>query len=253
MAITQVSGDAVNLVDPLNVRNEHAQVTYEAPSFNDPTANLKAPTIDKSAAKFGGDTNFYRGALREQLVTPTPQSQAAAGAQIHGFAGAQIDLAQQAAWADRQGGMADELQRRMMGQGPSVAQLQLQQGQQAALQQARAMAASNPSANPAQAMRMQQQAAENINTQTNQQAAMLRANEMQQAAGLLAGTVAGARGQDIGLATSQAGLRQGAGLQTQALEAQGAMQRAGFQQQTNLANQEAELRRNQLVQQLLAT
>ena len=31
------------------------------------------------------------------------------------------------------------------------------------------------------------------------------------------------------------------------------MQRAGFQQQTNLANQEAELRRNQLVQQLLAT
>jgi hypothetical protein len=117
------------------------------------------------------------------------------------------------------------------GTAPSLAQNQLQQGQQANIAATMAaLASQRGQANPlAQRQAMQQMG--DINAQTNQQAATARLQEQAQAQGLL-GQVSGqavgqgltARGQDIGIAGQNAGFQQEAGL-------------AGYQGnlQTNLA------------------
>ena len=155
------------------------------------------------------------------------------------------------------------------GEQPSVAEQQLKAGAEQAIAAQAAAAASARGGAGAQTAAQRQAAFQAANTlaQTNQQAAILRADEMARARGeLVAGGQAIRAGdldqQNIQINAAQAALQpelaqaqlaQQAGLQTQALDVQTGMQgvdlgaRAGLQaqqlnQQTNLANLDAQLK-----------
>ena len=138
----------------------------------------------------------------------------------------------QAQFRARQLDLAQALSAQARGEGPSVAQMQLQQGTEAAIAAQRAMAAGAQSALQSRelarttASLQQQQAA---------QAAQLRLQEQLQAQQALAGLSESARGQDIGLASQQALLEQEAGRMN--LEAQTAQ--AERQTQVDVANLQA--------------
>lgn len=123
------------------------------------------------------------------------------------------------------------------GAAPSVAQMQLQQGQESAARNAMAMAASNPNVSPAQAQRLAQQSMEATGLATNQQAAQLRAQETAQAQQALGGLLSGMRGQDIGIETGQAGLTQQSFLASHDQQGQAALANAQMQQQAAMGNQ----------------
>lgn len=144
------------------------------------------------------------------------------------------------------------------GQGPSAAQAQLQSGVDQAI--AAQMAAAQSGGGGAAALRGAQQQAGLMQQQAANQAAQLRAAEQAQAMGLFADLAGQADAQRAAIAAQGAGLSLGAqelaGAQQQAalnaylsgagqlagIGAELATQRAGLQQQANLANQEAQMR-----------
>lgn len=115
--------------------------------------------------------------------------------------------------------LANQLQAQATGQAPSLAEAQLRQATDRSLAQQLALAASqrggNQAATQRQLLRNQAQAGQNI----ARDAATARIQEQQLAQQTLGGQLSGIRQADIGQATTQAQL----------------------QQQTNLANQQAEL------------
>jgi hypothetical protein len=102
----------------------------------------------------------------------------------------------------------DYLQKQMKGELPSVAQNQLQIGQQEAFNQAQAMAASNRSVNPALAQRQAQMANAQTQAQVNQQAGLLRAQEQAQASGQMGDFLTQLRQSRMGVAQSNAQAQQ---------------------------------------------
>ncbi len=159
---------------------------------------------------------------------------------------------------EAQSGLVTGLEAAVAGQGPSVAELQLRQGQEQNIQQAIAQAASAPGGvNPALIQRLLQQNIAEGARETNVEAAILRADEIRAARGELAGLTGTARQQDV----AQAGLEQEAALanlgsatqraiaqgtidlataqQNQQIAANLVQQQAGLDQQTAMANLEA--------------
>lgn len=133
-------------------------------------------------------------------------------------------------WRGRQSALADALQRQAAGEGPSAAGMQLQRGLEAARKQQLAQAAASSGANRALAQRT---AAQNIGTMSQDasaQAAMLRAQEQQAAQQQLGQLTGQARAQDIGVAGQDANLQQ-----------QAMLQQGAFNQQTNMANLQAQM------------
>lgn len=114
----------------------------------------------------------------------------------------------------RQGqlGLAYQLSQQAAGQGPSLAQQQLQAGTDRNIAQAMAMAQAQQGQGAGLAQRQVAQQQAGMAAQTNQDAGALRLQEQMQAQNMLGQVLAGGRGQDIGLATEQAGLNQGANL-----------------------------------------
>jgi len=102
--------------------------------------------------------------------------------------------------------LAQQLMEQSQGQGPSLAQMQLQQGADQNIKNQAALIASQRGMNPAQAARAvaMQGAAQGQNLAN--QAAQLRLNEQLQKQQLLSQTLQGQRGQDIGLLGAQTGL-----------------------------------------------
>lgn len=98
----------------------------------------------------------------------------------------------------------DYLARQQQGLTPSVAQNQLQIGQQEAFNQAQAMAASNRSVNPALAQRQAQMANAQTQAQVNQQAGLLRAEEQAQATGQMGDFLSQLRQSRLGVAQANA-------------------------------------------------
>jgi hypothetical protein len=125
------------------------------------------------------------------------------GAQARGPA--QLDLAAQNQVRGQQGQLGNMLMQQAQGQGPSVAQLQLQQGLGQAIAAQRAQAASARGISPGLAQRLASQGISQAQTQTNQAAAQLRAQEMMAARGALGQHLAGQRNQDIGVAGTNLG------------------------------------------------
>lgn len=97
--------------------------------------------------------------------------------------------------------MIDYLSARSMGQGPSLAQMQLQQATDANIANQAGIAASNPALNPAMAARTFGQNVGNLNQKAAGDAGMLRLNEQNDSIGQLLQARAG-QGQMFGQAGS---------------------------------------------------
>lgn len=122
------------------------------------------------------------------------------------MSGPQINMAPQDEFRGGQMDFVHALQAQAAGQGPSVAQNQLQAGLDQNIASQMAMAASQRGTNAGMGARMAAQNLGATNQQAAQQAAGLRAQEQLNAQGLLSQNLAQGRSQDIGLASQQAGL-----------------------------------------------
>ncbi len=123
------------------------------------------------------------------------------------------------------------LQRRAMGiGGPSAAELQMQQGMERNVAAARALAASNPGLSPGQAARLASQGAQEANLATQQQTALLRAQEQAQAEQTLMQAIQGQQGAEL----QQAGLM----LTPQELNLQAFLAQQGATQAHDLSQQQ---------------
>jgi len=126
-----------------------------------------------------------------------------------------IEEAQKAALANLQAGseaggmqksLAQQLMEQSQGQGPSLAQMQLQQGADQNIKNQAALIASQRGMNPAQAARTVAMQGASQGQNLANQAAQLRLNEQLQKQQLLQQTLQGQRGQDIGLLGAQTGV-----------------------------------------------
>ncbi len=129
--------------------------------------------------------------------------------------------------------------------GPSAAQMQLQRGTDAAIAAQRAMAASSRGVPAGLANKIAATNAADITAKGAADAAILRAQEDQARQGLLAQTLQGARSQDIGIASEQAGLQQQTLMQNAGFSQEAAQQNAAMAQQTALANLQAGMTQQQ--------
>jgi len=129
------------------------------------------------------------------------------------YAGATIDKTDSNEVRARQLALADALTSVMNGGGPqSPAAAQLQMGLDQALQQQAAMAASSRGQNVGLGQYNAAIQGGQLAGQANQQAALLKAQETAQARAQLDALLNNTRGQDIGLASNQAGLLNQAGM-----------------------------------------
>lgn len=160
------------------------------------------------------------------------------------YGGAFINQAPQAQFRQGQEGLIAQLQAQANGTGPSLAQGQLQQATDRNMAQALAMG--QAAGNNGAAMRniANQRAA--MSQQSAADSSQLRMAEQMQAQNQLGQVLAGARGQDIGLATEQAGFDQSAGLANQGARNQFSLQQGTFNQQAGMANQTAALQQQQM-------
>ena len=141
---------------------------------------------------------------------------------------AQVDGTQQAEFRQGQSALAKALADQANGKGPSLAQAQLKQATDRNLSQALALKASGRGQGGASAMRAVEDQRASISQQAAADSSSLALNEQMGARNALGQVLAGARGQDIALASEQAGLNQ----QSMATNAQ-------MEQQAGLANQQA--------------
>jgi hypothetical protein len=119
-----------------------------------------------------------------------------------------INTQPQQEFRDQQSALARQLAGQAAGTGPSVAQNQLRQGQEANIAATMAlMNSQRGQPNPGMARQAMQTSAQ-IQGKAAQEAATARLQEQMQAAGMLNNVAGSARGQDIGLAESQANLQQ---------------------------------------------
>lgn len=215
----------------------------------------KTKTFDKvSAATLGKSEN----------MTPAQLAEA------ERISAAQISPEQQAQIRARQMSLADALTAQAAGQGPSLAGRQLADARNQQIQTAMALAASQRGLTAGQGLRSIADQTTAANQFAASEAAKQRIAEQLSAREQLAGVLSGARTQDIGLATSQAGLAQQAAMANQAAannaaqfqatldqqasaanmqsQNQFALQQAALNQQANLANQSAGLQQQQINQ-----
>jgi hypothetical protein len=118
----------------------------------------------------------------------------------------QIDAAPQQEFRAGQTSLASTLADQVAGRAPSVAQMQLNQGREANIKSAMAMAGSQPGAAVSSGGRNLARALMEGNQAANRDASMLRANEQTQATNTLSNVLSQGRSADIGLATGQAQL-----------------------------------------------
>lgn len=210
------------------------EVDINDSAFNDTSANKARQ--DAFAAQLAASQGRERPGVTAAQIGTAAQAQAAQAQ------GATIDPSQQAQFRAGQTSLAAALQAQAAGQGPSLAQSQLQSATDRNIAQSMALAASQRGVGAGQGLRSIQQNAAMANQQAARQSAEIRAQEQMAAQQQLAGVLQGARQQDIGLATDQAGLTQQANLTN-----------AQLQQQTSLANMDAQnqnmINQAQLVQQ----
>lgn len=171
-----------------------------------------------------------------------PEAERVAGediGEVERVTGESLDPAAQAEFRQKQLGLANQLEAQTRGEGPSLAQLQLQDASQRNVQQAFGLAAARQGGNPALALRSAMNAQAQVGGQAALQSAQLRLAEQLQAQQALAELTGQGRGQDIDVATKNAALAQQANLANQKYGNQANLAQAGLNQQANLANQAA--------------
>lgn len=168
-------GDWLGLGDPMRSGGEYEGIDRE---------NFKVPGYDQQQSRLSG----YLGGVDNRGAP-----------QIGDFR-----TANQSSFRGNQGQLADMLMQRAQGKN-SVAELQAQQGMDAANAQQRSFMAGARPSNAAMAMRLGQQGMANSAMGIQGQAAVARANEALQASGMLGSVLAQGRGADEQLAMWNAG------------------------------------------------
>jgi hypothetical protein len=195
--------------------------------------------IQDSGGTFG--TGSYQGAY-------TPQQMQSDLGMVQKAQVAQLDPTQQAQARAAQQGLLAQFQAQASGQGPSLAQMQLQQATDRNAANAMGLIASQRGLNPGLAARLAGQNAANINQQAAGQSAMARLAEQYQAQQGLAGLSGQMRGQDLELAGQNAQLAQQSGqfnasqYNQMLAQAQAAQQQRIQQQNAQIAQMEEQRR-----------
>lgn len=154
---------------------------------------------------------------------------------------ATIDQSQQAQFRQGQLDLANSLAQQAAGKGPSVSGAQFKAAADTNLAQQQALAAGARGGATALAGRQASQSVSGFNQQAAQQAAIGRMQEQQAAQAQLGSVLNAGRGADIGLATSQAGFNQQTNLANQDATNQFKLQQGQLDQGVNLANLQARL------------
>ena len=225
-------------------------MAYEQAAGNRQAATVDRTNVGTSANIQGQRTNAFDSQAAQANAVRLMGAQEAAGAQMNPTTTSNnvgLNPAAQAGnvaisredmdFRNQQQALAAQTMAQAAGQGPSVATQQMNQGLAANLAAQQAAAASQRGfGNTAATSRQlaQQQAGANLGTA--QQAAQLRMQEQQQGIQNAAGLTTGARAQDIGLGTAQAGLTQQTGLSNQAASNQFALQNQASQLQNQQFN-----------------
>lgn len=181
-----------------------AQATAERTG---PIERVTAPQLERTAdvnTPFLGDA--ARG-VSAQIAAPENVG-AATIAPVTQAQAARIDTSAADQTRTDQRWLTDELQAAVRGERPSVAQLQLRDNLGAISAQQQSLAAAAPVSQMGAARRRAAREIARAGVNTNAQAAQLRAQEIAAARGQLGGVVRDTRDQDIGLATTGAGLQQ---------------------------------------------
>lgn len=183
--------------------------------------NPQGYQVDESAFRDHGILDQRRESFGKALYNSTTRNAPMVGA-------ATIQRGDSDQMRQRQLSLAQALEDQANGRGPSVAQTQLKQSTDRNLAQAIAMQASaRGGSGGGLALRQIQQQRSDVGQQAAQQAAILRAQEIQAARGQLGDVLANTRGQDASYALNQAQLDQAAGTANQAAR----MQQAGLNDQ----------------------
>lgn len=208
--------------------------------FKQPGSIYTAGTVDDTTT--GDNKNALGSRISAIGARPAPTvtaAQANAAQSQAAFAnGVNINAAPQDQVRQQQMGLASNLARAAAGQGPSVAQTQLQEATDKNIASNFALANSEQGGNPATALRTALMANAGANQQAALQSAQVKAQEQQAAQQQLAGVLDSTRGTDVGLATNQAGLTQQTNLTNAGNQQQTNLANATNTQQTNLANAE---------------
>lgn len=196
-----------------------------------PEQKIDAPMIEKPVMDPNAVAPTFTGGKlsTENIVLQGPKA-------------AVVDTAPQDQFRAQQTALAEQLAQRASGQGPFISDLALKQAQDTNQAAAFAqLASARGGANPLLARQTMSTAAD-LAAKAGRDAAIAKMQEAQAAQSLL-GTVAGqARGQDINLATEQAGFNQQAGIVgyqggIEQMKAQGAWDQATGQGNADLAAQ----------------
>ena len=177
--------------------------------------------------------------MQSSRLGPTSQMRASRLDPARTISAATIDPSQQAEFRAQQQDLVAALQAQAAGEGPSLAQMQMDEAREQNIAQAMALAASQRGLGAGQGLRQISDQAQLATQQAARDAVRGRLQEQMAAQGQLGNVLAGARGQDIGLAAEQAGLAQQAGLSNQAAQNQFALQQAAMQQDAAARNQAA--------------
>lgn len=172
-------------------------------------------------------------------LDPAARMRAASLGPASQMRGATIDQSQQAQMRAGQQDLIAALQAQAAGEGPSLAAMQMDDARQQNIATAMAMAASQRGLGAGQGLRQIADQTQMANQQAARDAVRGRLAEQMAAQGQLGSVLSGARAQDIGLATDQAGLMQQAGLSNQAAQNQFALQQSALEQDAAARNQAA--------------
>lgn len=172
--------------------DQNVQDWFTGKAAYDDIDNMFAPTFVDP-----GQTAIDSGAYQMGSQFTDQYGNVAAGQA--GRSAAQMDTTQSGQMRSGQQDLLDMLSASARGEGPSVAEMQLQQGQARNVAAGQAMAASQAGVNPALAQRNAMQGVGQSNMATNQQAAMLRAQEMERSRAAYGQQLGAVRGQDMSI------------------------------------------------------
>lgn len=190
------AGEAADIAYNAKVRQDKADAAQAAKN------KATADKLIESQTRVTDPYNINAGAFESQGPFSTQglydQAGTAGNRQTPQFNFGYQDQTRQA-----QMGLMQQLQAQARGEGPSLAQLQLQRGQESAMANAMAMGASQRGANQAGALRNIGAQQAGIQQGLAADSAALRLQEQMQAQQMLAGLTGQMRGQDIGAAGQQ--------------------------------------------------
>lgn len=202
-------------------------------------SSRSSTTTTKKSKSSSSSTNIGKMTKADvATIAATPTIEAARVEPVREITGEQIDRAQQEQFRAMQMALAQRLEAQSRGEGPSLAELQMQRSTERNLAAQMAMARSGRSGQGALGMRTAAMESGRLQQDAALASALARIQEQQQAQALLGQVTDLGRLRDIGLATSQAELNQGATLANQKAFNDALIQNAINQNTVNVNNAE---------------